>query len=406
MRRTSRFSALLSFALLIAAVQPLRANTATDWNAFALDSFSASTINLLALERAMAITQIAAYEAANSAKPVFVRSSIAVPNSPGASVGAAIAEAVYRCLIALAPDIKPAAEQERNRRIAAIPESPQKTAGIATGAAAAAAVLKWRANDDADFTTDYTPGTGPGAYQPTSTRPMAAPHAGSMKPFSFASYADFFPPPPAPLDSPQMRRDLLELQAWGGKDSTLRTADETEFALFHAQPGIFAWSSIARQTATHLHLNEVESAHLLALVETTVVDSHFSTWQAKYVYNLWRPVTALHAGAGPLNLPPAPDWTPLIPTPMIPEYPCAHCGLGAAVQIVLEGLAGSGPIDLTVKSGDVTRHYHSFRQYAEEESLSRIYAGVHYRWSAYVGDVMGHQVGAAELAAAPKRLTP
>ena len=234
---------------------------------------------------------------------------------------------------------------------------------------------------------------------------MASPHAGSMRPFSFASYADFRPPPPPPLDSAQMRHDLLELQAWGSKTSALRTSDQTEFAVFHAQPGIYGWSSIARQTADHLHLSEVESAYLLAVVETTITDSHFAIWEAKYTYNLWRPITALRVGGGPLNLPPDPDWTPLIATPMIPEYPCAHCGLGSAVQVVLEEIAGDGPIELTVKSGEVTRHYHSFRQYAEEESLSRIYAGVHYRWSNSVGEFMGREVGAAELAAAPKRLT-
>ncbi len=406
MRRKPFLQSFLLLPFFIASVHPLLANTATEWNAFALETLSSSKMDLLAVERAMAIEQIAVYEAANATHPLYVRSALAVQDAPGSSTEAAITEAASRVLIALAPTTAPSVEKERASRLAAIPDSPRKAAGIATGAAAAEAVLKWRANDGADFSTAYTPGTGPGAYQPTSNRPMAGPHVANMKPFGFACYADFRPPPPAPLDSPQMRRDLLETQAWGGKDSTLRTPDQAEFALFHAQPGIYGWSSIARQTANHLHLDEVESAHLLALVETTITDSHFALWEAKYTYNLWRPVTALHAGAGPLNLPPAPDWTPLIATPMIPEYPCAHCGLGSAVQTVLEALAGTGPIELTVKSGDVTRHYQSFRQYAEEESLSRIYAGVHYRWSNYTGESMGRQVGAAELAVDPKRLAP
>jgi hypothetical protein len=400
--RTPSFPSLLLVSVAFALVQPLYANTATDWNAFALDTLSASKMDLLQLERAMAIEQLAVYEAANATHPLYVRSAIAIPDAPGASTEAAITEAAYRTLIALAPTTSSAASAEHATRLASIPDSPQKTAGIATGAAASATVLKWRENDGADFSTAYTPGTGPGAYQLTSARTMAGPHAFNMKPFSFASYSAFRPPPPPPLDSLQMRRDLEELLTYGGKDSTLRTPDQTEFALFHAQPGVYGWSSIARQTAAHLSLNEVETAHLLAVVEATIVDSHFAVWEAKYTYNLWRPVTALHAGAGPLNLTPAPNWTPLIPTPMIPEYPCAHCGLGAAVQIVLEGFAGTGPIDLTVKSEQITRRYHSFRQFAEEESLSRIYAGVHYRWSNYVGESIGHQVGAAELEAAPK----
>lgn len=407
MRRTLRLQSLLSFVIALSSALPLRANTATDWNTFTIDTLTAARLDLLQLERAVAIEQIAVYEAANATNPTFVRSKIAVPEAPGASTEAAITEAAYRTLIALVPSISATTEKERNTRLSAIPDSPQKAAGIAAGAAAAAAVLKWRSGDGADFSTgDYTPGVGPGAYQPTSARPVADPHVFKMKPFAFASYADFRPPPPPPLDSPQMRRDTEEIAAWGGQSSTLRSADETEFALFHAQPGLYGWSSIARQAATHLHLDEVATARLLAAVETTIVDSHYSIWDAKYTYNLWRPVTAIQTGAGPLKLPPDPAWTPLIPTPMHPEYPCAHCGLGSAVETLLDGLVGSGPIELAVKSGSVTRHYHSFRQYADEESISRIYAGVHFRWSTYVGESMGREVGAVELAAVPQPLLP
>lgn len=404
MRRSSRLHPLLLLPLFLTAIPALFATTSTDWNAFALNTLSASKMDLLQIERTMAIEQIAVYEAANATRPTYVRSALAVPDASGASTDAAIDESAARVLFALAPAIAPEVERRRAEQLAAIADSPAKAAGIATGAAAAAAVLKWRADDGADFSTGYTPGTGPGAYQPTSARPMAGPHIFRMKPFFLTSYAQFRPPPPPPLDSGQMRRDLEELKLWGGKSSTLRTADQTEVALFHAQPGVYGWSSIASQAAIQLHLDEVRTAHLLAAVEAAITDSHYSLWEAKYTYNLWRPVTAINLGGGPLLLSPDPDWTPLIATPMIPEYPCAHCGLGSAVQVVLEGLAGDGEINLTVVSGGVTRHYKSFRQYAEEESASRVYAGVHYRWSNSVGEFMGRQVGAVELAASAKLL--
>ncbi len=401
---SSRVS-LLCVAVLLVCRQSALADPVTDWNAFALETLVAGKMDLLKQERVMAIVQTAVYEAANAAQPMYVRSAIAVPDAPGASVDAAITEAAYRSLLDLFPPAKLAFEQERSRRLARIPDSPAKTMGIATGEAAAAAVLKWRSEDHADFSTIYIPGTGDGAYLPTSSNPMAGPLAFHMQPFGFASYADFRPPPPAPLDSAQMRRDLEEVSILGAKNSTLRTPEQTEIGLFHALPGIYSWSSIARQTVEHLALGRTESARFMALVETTVMDSHMAVWDAKYFYNLWRPVTALRAGGGPLHWKPIPDWTPLINTPMIPEYPCAHCGLGAGVQTVLEGLAGSGPIELTVTSGTVTRHYHSFRQFAEEESASRIYAGVHLRWSNYAGQFVGEQVGATELAKAARPLT-
>jgi hypothetical protein len=81
---------------------------------------------------------------------------------------------------------------------------------------------------------------------------------------------------------------------------------------------------------------------------------------------------------------------------MHPEYPCAHCGIGAAAATVLEGLFGSGPFQFSASTGmlgGAIRPYGSFQEFEEEEAISRIYAGVHFRWSNYVGELVGKQVG-------------
>jgi hypothetical protein len=379
------------------------ANTVTDWNKIALDTMSATHMDLLEEERAMAIMHIAIYEAANAAQPTYVRSPQAIADAAGASVPAAVDEAAYRTLVVLAPASAHAGlDRDHARMLAAIPDSLQKKQGIALGDAAAKAVLQSRTNDGADFSSSYTPGTGPGAYQPTSDRPMAGPHAFHMRPFALESYAQFRPPAPPALDSAQMQRDLDETASWGGKDSKLRTADQTQIALFHQRPGTYGWNSLGRQTAEHM--DDIEAAHLMAALNIAIADSHLSTWDAKYTYNLWRPVTAIRAGVEAQKRKPDPSWTPLIATPMIPEYPCAHCGLGSAAMVVMEQLAGTGPMVLAVENNGVVRHYRSFRQYAEEESASRIYAGVHYRWSNMVGEAMGRQVGEAVLAKTAPRL--
>ncbi len=377
------------------------ANTVCDWNAFALQDFIAPNSDLLKRERAVAMMQIAVYEAANAVRPTYRRSAIAIPDRPGASLDAAETEAAYETLTALFPSASESLAKERARQLLLIPESSEKSAGTAAGALAASAVLKWREHDGVDFSSAYTPGTGDGAYQPNPGVPVASPLVWRMRPFRFASYDAFRPPPPPPLDSPQMKRDLEEVATLGGRSSTSRTPGQTEIAKFHAIPGIYGWSSIARQVIKQRSVGEVESARILAVLETTVVDSHYAVWDAKFTYNAWRPVTALHAGGGPLHLAVDKTWAPLIPTPPHPEYPCAHCGLGSAAEMVLEGLFGEAPIDVDVTSGTITRHFHSFRQYAEEESVSRIYAGVHYRWSNFVGEAMGRQIGALELAQAP-----
>ena len=133
---------ILCLVALLLSHQSALANPVTEWNAFALGTLVAGKMDLLKQERTLAIVQIAVYEAANAAQPIYTRSAIAIPDAPGASVDAAITEAACRTLEGLFPSARQAFEQERSRRLALVPDSPAKTQGIATGAAAAAAVLK------------------------------------------------------------------------------------------------------------------------------------------------------------------------------------------------------------------------------------------------------------------------
>ena len=156
--------------------------------------------------------------------------------------------------------------------------------------------MRLRREDGADFSHTYKAGQGDGVYQPTSDRPMADPSAAKMWPFCLESYAALRPPPPAALNSAQMRRDLEEVALLGKDDSKVRTPEQTEIGRFHGLPGIYSWSSVARQAVEHARLGEVESARAMALVEEAIIDSHYAAWDAKYTYNLWRPVTAIAAG--------------------------------------------------------------------------------------------------------------
>ena len=104
-------------------------------------------------------------------------------------------------------------------------------------------------------------------------------------------------------------------------------------------------------------------------------------------YASWRPVTAIRAdGDG--------DWRAAVANPLFPEYPCQHCIVGGAAAAVLQQELGEGAIAFTVCGpGGAVRAYRSFRHFAEEEAISRVYAGVHYRWSLIVGAALGQQVG-------------
>jgi hypothetical protein len=189
----------------------------------------------------------------------------------------------------------------------------------------------------------------------------------------------------------------------GKRDSTKRTAEQTTIARFWFFTGARTYNPIIRQVALAKDMDLVDCARLYALVAMAGTDALIAVFDAKYTYNLWRPMTAIR-NADQTNNPNTPreaSWLPLGDTPMHPEYPCAHCITSAAVSTVLQGVAGNevGEITLTSPTAPgVTRKWTRLQDYSDEVALARIYAGFHYRFSTEVGKAMGRSIGEQALA--------
>jgi hypothetical protein len=150
-------------------------------------------------------------------------------------------------------------------------------------------------------------------------------------------------------------------------------------------------------------MDVVDCARLFALSSIAGVDAFIAVFDAKYHYNLWRPITAIRNADLTSNpaTPRVEAWTPLGPTPMHPEYPCAHCIVAAAISAVLQNVAGeeSDGISLTSSTAPgVTRKWTRLQDYSDEVSNARIYAGFHYRFSTEVGKDMGRKIGQLTVA--------
>src|SRR5262249_27453945 len=150
--------------------------------------------------------------------------------------------------------------------------------------------------------------------------------------------------PPA-LDSADYATAFNEVKDLGRADSTTRTDEQTQIARFWADgPGTaFAlgyWNKIAQSVATDQGLSLVSDARLFALLDIAAADALISCWDAKYEYNLWRPVTAIRAADTDGNPDTEPDsgWTPLIVTPNFPSYTSAHSAVSGAAAGVLTAL--------------------------------------------------------------------
>ena len=119
---------------------------------------------------------------------------------------------------------------------------------------------------------------------------------------------------------------------------------------------------------------------------------------AKNHYDYWRPITAIRNGAddgNPATLPDA-SWVPLLSTPNFAEYPCGHCVVSAAIAEVMKSEVGARPatgvrVSSLMVPNAVVQVLPSWDEWAQQVSDSRIYAGVHFRFSNEAGQVMGQR---------------
>ena len=281
--------------------------------------------------------------------------------------------------------------------LASIPDSEAKTEGIALGEAVAGRILEARSHDGADAPDQYRYKTKPGVYVPTAiTTSSTWP---DVKPFSLATASQYRPQPPIALNSEQWAADYNEIKDLGGKNSTKRSAQQTEDARFWLITGPQSTEPVVRQIVTAKKLSVRESARLMALTSAAAADAAIAVFDAKYHYEFWRPITAIRNGDQDDN--PATErdatWQPIDNTPMHPEYPCAHCIVTGAVVAAIEAELGTADVpEVTMTSPTapgVTHRWNSIRAYNEEVSLARIWAGFHYRFSTRVGQDMGRKIG-------------
>ena len=186
------------------------------------------------------------------------------------------------------------------------------------------------------------------------------------------------------------------MQRLGGDDVTTpsdRTADQTEIARFWVESSPLQWNRIARTVSTAEGLDLWESARLFGLLNMALTDGYIGTFEAKYHYRFWRPVTAIQLAdidGNPATIA-DPTWTPLVPTPPIPDYDSGHAVEGGAAAQVLRRFFHTDKMSFSLCSftlpegqrcsdeSPTLRHFTRFSQAEDENAVSRIYVGFHFR---------------------------
>ena len=375
--------------------------------------------NALVQTRTLAMVHAAIHDALNTIDPRFERYAFEGDVVPGAVPEAAVAAAVHDVLVAVIPlfgtpaqraTALAAAEDDYEDALASIPEGEGKTAGIEVGQHAAAAIVAERIDDGlALINPPYTPIAEPGFWQPTpnpnppspagvSFLPAILPGWGDLTPFALRNGSQFRPDPPPALESEEYAAEYNEVKTLGEQFAAARTAEQSEIARFWYENSQLGWNRIARTIAASRAIDLWEQARLLALVNFGLADGFIAGWNARYVYNRWRPVTAIRMADADDN--PAtiadPNWNTYLNTPAIPDYPSTHSVLGAAAAEVIERFFDDDAIAFTTTSGapfgGITRSFPSAAAAAEENADSRVYAGIHFRSATVEGVRLGRKI--------------
>jgi hypothetical protein len=318
------------------------------------------------------------------------------------AVEAAIAAAHRITLARLLPTQQAGVEAAYQAALGRLADGPAKAAGLAAGEQAAAAVLAARSDDGAATPESYRPHAAAGAYVPTAI--PAVPQWRQRKPWLMASAAQFRPAAPPALTSSAWAAEYDEVRTMGARSGSRRSPEQTEIARFweYSLPAIYC--GVMQSVALAPGRDVTENARLYAAMAQAMDDALISVFEAKYHHQFWRPVTAIRNGDIDGNDATAadPGWTPLIDTPMHPEYPSAHASLAAAVGAVLKAEIGNVPMPVLSTSSPsakgATRRWNSVAEFVREVADARVWGGMHYRFSSEAGIAMGTRIG--EMAAA------
>ncbi|MFN8304715.1 MAG: vanadium-dependent haloperoxidase [Saprospiraceae bacterium] len=255
--------------------------------------------------------------------------------------------------------------------------------------------------------TRYRPGNSPGDWVPTPPDWMAAvePQWATLRPFLLDTPLRYDIPAPVPFDSVKGSPFYEQMQEVYSTSKQLSEEQRTialywdcnPFAVFHAGHMMIGikkispaghWINIIGEACEQYQTPFAKAIQAHAWTALAMADAFIVCWQEKYRTNRIRPITAINRYLDPV-------WTPVLQTPPFPEYVSGHSVVSTAAAEILSKILGDDrPFTDQTETlyGMAPRRFESFREAANEASISRLYGGIHFRDALVNGQAQGRQV--------------
>lgn len=371
------------------------------WNTIAYETMLEPAYDPMIASRIFAMMHIAMHDALNGIAPVYETYSLQQQDKKADPV-AALSAAAYTVLAESFPDKKAQLDAALAEAIKGVKSGDARERGLTLGEMAGKAIVALR-NDDgafADPIAEVNNPAVPGLYQAVPPTPFVyAPFWATLPTFGIEAPAQFRIAPMPDLKSNEYTQNFTEVKLKGAKENSTRTSEETAIAKFWYEFSEIGWNRVTATAAADNNLDLLSTARLFALVNMALADSYIAGWDSKFHYDFWRPYTAIHEAATDGNEETAEDaaWEPLMNTPPVQDYPSTHSTLGNAAATVLNELVGANTgftmTSTTAEPVNSNRSFVNFTEAAIENADSRVYAGIHFRFSCEKGLELGKKIG-------------
>ncbi len=407
--------------LSVLFTQPLaKADLVLDWNEIATDVLVANTDlqNPGMASRSMAMMNLAIYDAfaMTSSDGRMFYDYGSGHNSPNLSASGKVAavQAAHTVLSSIYTDQQANLDLQLTNSLSQLPDGISKEEGITLGMSIGQSIIQNRMNDGYNSMSQYMPTNALGHWQPDPLNPTQeawGPEWGNVKTFAISSPNNFLPAAPPSLDSQEYADAYNEVKELGELNSATRTAEQTDIGNFWAYDRVgmgtpmHLYNDILRHIADDQGNDVKQNAELFAKAAVSMADAGIVSWNSKFEFDFWRPVTGIREGdldGNPWTVGDK-DWTPLgAPgggvvdnfTPPFPTYLSGHATFGGALFQTLIDFYGTDNIPFSVFSEEIsaTRDFSTFSEAMIENGRSRVYLGIHWNYDDTLGQVAGSQV--------------